>query len=591
MNILTQLYKDLCLRPREALWLLALMCATPFLVKHHMQPLTSFSSEWLAFALGVAALASLLRSETWQPFRLPVVALVPLGLLGVVLAQAGLGLVTYPQQAVLVALYLLWAALLVVLGATLRRELGMQKVATTLALALLAGGVISALIVFSQVAGINPLNLVARKNGYYANLAQLNHLANYLALALASLLYLFSRERVSREWGAILAPALLIALALTGQRSGWLYLLALAILGLMIKRRLPGAASHQIWVGTLWLIPLFAAIQLLLPLLPATSDALMPAQRLVDGAGGSSVRLEFWRMAWDIFTRHPLLGVGFYQFNWESFLLADTNRIPLGSVSHAHNLFMQLLAETGLVGTLPVVAGFAYWLYRAWKAPLTPERWWMLALLGVLFIHSMLEFPLWYAYFLGIAAVLLGMEEQKTLQAKLDLGPLALAGILAFGILSLGNTAYHYARMESWVAWVQQGKATEAQWNAIRHGLVVMRDRTLLTPQVDMLIAVSMPLDRTHLEDKIALSSVVMRTTPDDSVAFRHIKLLALAGRNQQALELLNHAMSRYPDKVEGFVVSLLPLMNREPLILPVLNAALKRMYRLRQAESAAKHK
>ena len=53
---------------------LGLMCLLPFLQPLHRYPLTSFYSEWLAFVLGIAALAPLAGKRVWQDMSVPVIA-------------------------------------------------------------------------------------------------------------------------------------------------------------------------------------------------------------------------------------------------------------------------------------------------------------------------------------------------------------------------------------------------------------------------------------------------------------------------------------------------------------------------------------
>ncbi len=64
----------------------------------------------------------------------------------------------------------------------------------------------------------------------------------------------------------------------------------------------------------------------------------------------SMQRLEYWALGWDITLKHPLLGIGYY--NWLDYLL-DTYPQgigPLGLVELPHNIFIQASAELGFLG-------------------------------------------------------------------------------------------------------------------------------------------------------------------------------------------------------------------------------------------------
>ena len=181
--------------------LIGLAWTLPFLQPYHRYPLTSFYSEWLAFALGLAAAAPLLGRNAWREAAVPLIALAPLGLAVLLALQVALDRVTYAEQALVAGLYLLWAALMAVLGHLLGRRMALDSIAGTLAWFLLAGGLVHALIGLVQHYHLStPFNfLVAQKAGaaVYGNLAQPNHYAAYMTLSLASVAYLYGRGNLS----------------------------------------------------------------------------------------------------------------------------------------------------------------------------------------------------------------------------------------------------------------------------------------------------------------------------------------------------------------------------------------------------------
>ncbi len=73
----------------------------------------------------------------------------------------------------------------------------------------------------------------------------------------------------------------------------------------------------------------------------------------------------------------------------------------------------------------------------------------MLCLLSVLFIHSMVEYPLWHANFLGVAAILLGMGSERGLHLRLSvLSRFAFPVIVMAGVFALGRVLYAYRDLE-----------------------------------------------------------------------------------------------------------------------------------------------
>ena len=179
--------------PRVSLWLVGLMFVVPFLSYHHGLPIPSFYTEWIAATLGLAALTLFLRNRHWQDMELPIIALVPLGLIMVLLIQLPTDRIVFPERNILGASYLLWAAVLMLLSRVLTRELGLPEVVETLAWFLLCGGIMNAgIAIFQQFAVDSFLDPVILKRVRipFANLGQANHFSDYIALALGSLMSL-----------------------------------------------------------------------------------------------------------------------------------------------------------------------------------------------------------------------------------------------------------------------------------------------------------------------------------------------------------------------------------------------------------------
>ncbi|UCF74561.1 MAG: O-antigen ligase family protein, partial [Betaproteobacteria bacterium] len=309
---------------RASLYCSGLLCALPFLQPYHRFPLTSFYSEWLAFALGMLAALLLLRRQPGQHAAFPVIALAPLGLILVLVIQSALGRVPYPEQALIAALYLLWASLLIMLGRRLGQELGLTVVADTLAWFVLAGGMLSVLAGLIQHYQIStPIDfLIARKGSaaVYGNLGQPNHYAAQIALALASVTYLFGRQRLGGLVAGGCIFALLIVSAFAGSRSPWLYLAAFILLALLVRQFRRDGESRRLAFLALWLLPGFLVAQgVAMLIVPAEGLQVTSAQRVFAVASGIDARIELWGDAWQLFLGAPILGSGWGQYSWHHF--------------------------------------------------------------------------------------------------------------------------------------------------------------------------------------------------------------------------------------------------------------------------------
>ena len=558
----------------------------PFLQPVHRYPLTAFYSEWLAFALGLAAAVPLLRKESWGEATVPFIAAAPLALAAVVALQVALGRVPYAEQGLVAGLYLSWAVLMLLLGHVLGRGLALESIARTLAWFLLAGGVLHALVGLAQHYSMSgPLDfLIARKGGevIYGNLGQPNHYAACVTLSLASAAYLYGRGSLAGVLAGACAALFLFVLALAGSRSTWLYLAALALLALLLHRNQRDAASRRLALFACGLLPGFivahglAMASFLQPGVPVTTSA----ERLFQVASGIGPRLELWSGAWQMFLSAPFLGAGVGQFAWHHFLHQAAGEAPAASglFNHAHNVVLHLLAETGLAGALLIVGALLVWLADLRRATLDPAWWWLLSVLAVIGIHSLLEYPLWYSYFLGPAAFLLGLGAQRHFALRMPRAARA-AVVLALiaGCVHLVSVIHPYRDFERLVF----GTASQSSSDpAFARDLMKVHREPLLTPYVELAIAHGVSVDQTQLDEKLALVTRALHFAPLEVVAWRQSLLLALAGEARAAREQLERSLSVYPAAQAEVVAELERLAPRHPSELaPLLELATSKFH------------
>lgn len=170
-------------------------------------------------------------------------------------------------------------------------------------------------------------------------LFQYNFLAGYLNLVIpfAIACTAFAKDRGLRLLGFVTACSAVAAVFLTQSRGGLLALAGILLIAvwLLVPRLI---TRVKVLCGSV-----LAAILVLPPLLNHF-------ERLqgVDDATELS-RLAVWQAAVRIFLGHPLLGVGYGNYR---FLYADFVPGAVPGKLDAHNLYLELLAETGIVGFL-----------------------------------------------------------------------------------------------------------------------------------------------------------------------------------------------------------------------------------------------
>lgn len=554
-----------------SLALVGLMWVFPFLHIRHAYPLTTFYQEWWSALLGVLAMVLLLARDYWIKPAIPRIAQLPMALIALVVLQWFLAKIAYFDQALLYVMYLLFAALLMLLGARLRDCLGLPKLAQVLAVVLLLGAELNALVgVLQHFSWHTPLDsviVVKMSAVVYGNLAQPNHFASYIALGLISLGFLFQQKKLKPIYVTLLVVPMLFVMTMSASRSSWLYLLSMATMAWWWSRR--DASLKPLLRYSLLLIAGFGLMHLMaqLQVMTAETGSVNTVGRLLNHQQTGDIRLYLWHEAWLMFTHSPLLGVGFGQFAWQHFqILPELKQSNiLGLYNNAHNLIMQLAAEAGMAGLLILFVSLGVWLKVARRATLDTAHWWGYAILGVLAIHSLLEYPLWYSYFLAVAAFLLGMFDETRYQLAFRfVGRISLASVLLASLLLLLQLKTGYKNLEQALAIkpVPNAAATSSQ---MRDALISLHGVPLLSPYAELFMSDRMAIDEQNVKEKLALNTRVMHFVPIALVVYRQALLLAQDGQMEQAKTIWGQAIWSYPNDLPRQQQKLIALTAKDP--------------------------
>lgn len=567
------------------------LCLLPFLLPYHQLPVLSFQAEWLSAAIGIAAMLAALgwRRGAFAPVPLPAQCLIAFALF--LAAQTLAGKPVYPQLPLLGALYVLYAVLLIWLGAQLAATAGIERAATALAACLLAGALANASAGMIQFYGRPPLleDFVAelrRGSGAYGNIAQSNLYANYLALGGTALLFLWQQYRLRTAYA--LAAALLLAWAgaLSGSRSALLYALWFAALALLSARLPAGTESRPLKLAAYAVATMMLAAQAAVPWLndalhlgPASQGAF---ERLVGiSSGHTEARWPAWLLALRIFADAPIAGAGVGEFAGAVFDLGLSPEMEGGEVwTSPHNLPLHLLAETGALGAVLALAALCTWCWQAGRryfAAPQPAVWWIIAAVGIELIHSMFEFPLWNAHFLGVTALLMGLGAAPGTRsgAASRLSRTAAAGICAVLALALAILLRDYLRLDA--TRVTGTSLTLASTADSGRDAAVMRSLTRgpLAPMAELWMFLGAPLDSGDLAARVRMSERVARYFPANAVVVRRAVFLAFDGQAAEARRLLLHAGSSFPHRCKATVLILeQALAANRPTIEPLLALA-----------------
>ena len=141
------------------------------------------------------------------------------------------------------------------------------------------------------------------------------------------------------------AAATLGALFLTAKRSGVLFGTAAIMFGYVTYKY---KKINIVKIAGLGIAVLFLFL--------AASRFVPPLQLIIDrffelGKDTSTTnRLKMWKLALEMFARKPLIGNGWESFKYEYYLKLNTRQGSLYDYLDAHNVYLQVLAETGILG-------------------------------------------------------------------------------------------------------------------------------------------------------------------------------------------------------------------------------------------------
>jgi O-antigen ligase len=231
------------------------------------------------------------------------------------------------------------------------------------------------------------------------NLRQPNHLSSLLLWSSIALVPLLEAGRLRLRTAALLLAAFMFAVVLTASRTGLVSVLLLAAWGLM-DRQLSRPTRRLLMAAVLLYVFAWGGMWLW----AHASDHAFGGEARLTASDISSSRFGIWDNTLALIRAHPWTGVGWGNFNLAWTLTPFPGR-PTAFFDHTHNLPLQLLVELGLpLGGL--VLGLLGWaLWQAWRRSRTDVGARTAAMFVVMIgVHSLLEYPLWYAYFLLPAA-------------------------------------------------------------------------------------------------------------------------------------------------------------------------------------------
>lgn len=423
-----------------------------WLIPLHFRPWTTVYNDFAAFVALLFAGLLILRN----PIQVPAIV----GLVGLIAAipllQWQFGIIFFFGDAFIVFSYLIGLACAILVGYNLSsNSISRNNTYLIFTAVIIFASVISTWICIRQWLGLQPdvnsffearIPFGSGKRPY-GNLGQPNLLATLLCIGIASVFYLFEKRHLTAFGSSLLAAFLIFGLSLTQSRTPWLGALFLLIWccwkGNYIRQRTP-------WLSLFGLIAFYAACVISLPKL---TEVLLHHDIDLLSRATATTRLPMWHQFWLALVDGPLWGYG-----WNQGALAQTQLSILEKFSRvdqsisSHNILLDLLIWNGPILGGIIIALAAIWLCRLALHARSLESSFALLAVGFVLIHSMLEYPLLYAYLLLPVGFLLGAanrekhqsSEHQNSKPRRHLSPVVFAGLLLIAALLMVRIMQEY---------------------------------------------------------------------------------------------------------------------------------------------------
>jgi len=391
----------------------------------------------------------------------------------------------------------------------------------------------------------------------FGNLRQRNQFATLLNIGLAAALWWAVRATARPAQPGffqlppyltrypLLLPALLAALVSVGNaasssRTGLLQLALLLVLTLWWQRHLVDAAQKK-RVQTVLLAALLAyaialvALPLLAGLDPLNSGALA---RLRDGDAACASRLTLWGNVLHLIAQKPWLGWGWGELDYAHFITLYPGTRFCDILDNAHNLPLHLTVEFGIPAAL-LVCGTAVglaWRMQPWRER-HPTRQLAWALLAVILLHSLLEYPLWYGPFQTAAALCVWLlwwvpHDPDQPQTYKPFSPLApyLYVLLAILIIAYGAVAAWQYQIASQIYLDPEHRASAYRTNTLQK----IRGVWLYQDSVRFAELTTTDLDASNAAYIHALAKEMLHFSPEARVVELLLESARLLGRDDE---------------------------------------------------------
>lgn len=410
----------------------------------------------------------------------------------------------------------------------------------------IAAGLVSAAIGLLQYFGaehyFGALASASADGQAFGNLRQRNQFASLMSLALAALVWGQAATGVQRRlpdaWVFPAAAVLATASAASASRTGLVQLLLLAVLLYLWHGR--GAKRSWALLGTAGAAYLVAAV-----LLPGAEGVF---SRISSEGPACASRLTLWSNVWQLVQAHPWRGWGWGELDYAHFMTLYPRERFCDILDNAHNLPLHFAVELGLpAAVLACAAAFAFMVRRRPLSEKDQPRQLAWAIIALLLVHSLLEYPLWYGPFQIAFGLSIGLLLPRGTQDEARVaGPVARVAIAAVAMAAIGHTAWDYRRV-SQLYLPPESRAPAYAQDTLGHA----KRSWLFRSQASFAEFTTTPLTPANARALRAQALELLHYSPEPRVVQKLIESTALLGEDEEALAYLIRFKAAFPEDYE----------------------------------------
>lgn len=519
-----------------------------FLIANHYPPWMTAYNDILS-ALGLILLSAVVIQKSVR-LVIPSISWGFLALAAWPLLQVAFGQILFWGDGYIAFLYLLCLAAAIAVGFNAER-LWPKGFVTLICKGWLFVGLLSCLILLIQRFSIDAGNFgmfiwdVRPGRAPFGNLGQPNQMATFFVLSLVALVCLYERHLVSGPWATAAAVLIVVCTAMTQSRAALLLLSISLVLLCIYRQRLQLRTPRM---AALLLIALWTACFALLPSL-TDSTGLQHGASLASRMDAGP-RTVIWQQLWEAALRQRWSGYGWNQISVAQMNVAadfGTSRFT----EHSHNLLLDLALWNGLPIATLLICCIAWWLVARARSVCNLDSLFGLAFISVFLMHSMVEFPLDYLYFLIPFGSAIGIVEADSGVGHSQAIPRRLAAcVTTIAAIVFSSVVIDYLHFED--------KYRDLRFTLARVGtpLVLVSDPPVRTMFTQLAALYTFPLINVRpgmQDDQIAWMGCVASRHPYVPVLYRYALAQALNGHASAAeLTFLKmkrlHSDSNYAD-------------------------------------------